>query len=684
MEASDLDPPQEFAKKVNQELRARPVVALARPGTFDAAGQWIERVPDAAVTLLPFEAGTPIFLDCLDTVADRYGLDTLQTSMLRDLAGDLPGFLETPFYFGVLARAIKDRILGEGFANSTPLELFQMSIDSRLGAGRFDSLLEIAANRNPSKFHTPIEGIVDDTGFLHDGYRAVALAVGVLLGKIEFEEMARTPNSVPAVRLLLNHIVQKHDIGQATGVVGLLIEHLKRFVLATDGLNDIPYVVYIQALVAAELERIQGGLTDVVISRCSTLVRERATETNNGVPSDLRKKFDSPTLWWDLSDAFSLLGDPRTYIPVGSAAPSGVFTYVENQNVPIGIERMPHRSDLAKPVAPYFPQEVTIGPLWVANFLVATEQFRAFWHAPGRDRYFTATGKQWIEQDENLLREIERSFELTAERCFWKERRESAVIRRSDGSRDPLDVARDRALHPRGRVALWDPTQVDDRYSAKGNPVVGVTWWEAMAFCRWWTANILPTAGFPPGSRADLLTDWEWEGIRRLYYEAAQTPQASRLLRDHAYPAHLRRGDEGEGSSLAQGRARSILRPLHVGVFPVPVGAGPTDMIGNVWEWTRSRVFGTIVPSDEMSTSFGATAWDPVDIFQERLISHEFRERTSDLNDLSFRAVRGGSFFSVDEEASWNPAYRLCDPPYSSYFDLGFRIAIYPPSRQSA
>ncbi|MFC7479237.1 hypothetical protein ACFQX7_03040 [Luedemannella flava] len=47
--------------------------------------------------------------------------------------------------------------------------------------------------------------------------------------------------------------------------------------------------------------------------------------------------------------------------------------------------------------------------------------------------------------------------------------------------------------------------------------------------------------------------------------------------------------------------------------------------------------------------------------------------------DLTYRAVRGGSFFSDDQAAATDPAYRLCDPPFSSYVDLGFRICVYPP-----
>ena len=67
----------------------------------------------------------------------------------------------------------------------------------------------------------------------------------------------------------------------------------------------------------------------------------------------------------------------------------------------------------------------------------------------------------------------------------------------------------------------------------------------------------------------------------------------------------------------------------------------------------------------------------------ERNPTAEGRDDVRGADDLAFRAVRGGSFFSIDPDASWHPAYRLCDPPFASYFDLGFRIAVYPPQERA-
>jgi formylglycine-generating enzyme required for sulfatase activity len=270
--------------------------------------------------------------------------------------------------------------------------------------------------------------------------------------------------------------------------------------------------------------------------------------------------------------------------------------------------------------------------------------------------------------------EIELTFNVAAARCFWKEKVEQqsvAVAGLAERTLSILDVARLRALR-QTRVALWDPTQADDRFSAIGNPVVGVTWWEAVAFCAWWTDKKLEAGDFPSGAVAALLRDYEWEALRRKFYEGPSFLDGPQVPPGR-YPVHLRR----PLTATRGGRVNNVMRPLHVGLAPVPNGDGPYDMVGNVWEWTRSRVFGRIVTASHAAGRFGATEWDDVDAEAEQTPDNPWRDVVDEAGDLSYRAVRGGSFFSVDEQAAWHPAYRLCDPPFSSYMDLGFRFAVY-------
>jgi formylglycine-generating enzyme required for sulfatase activity/tRNA A-37 threonylcarbamoyl transferase component Bud32 len=91
-------------------------------------------------------------------------------------------------------------------------------------------------------------------------------------------------------------------------------------------------------------------------------------------------------------------------------------------------------------------------------------------------------------------------------------------------------------------------------------PVTGVMWAEAMSYCAWKT---------PPNGR--LPTEEEWEA-------AARGADARRYPWGAAWTA---------GAANTQGGKRS--RPAPVGSFPRGNSAlGIQDLIGNVWEWTRS------------------------------------------------------------------------------------------------
>jgi formylglycine-generating enzyme required for sulfatase activity len=112
----------------------------------------------------------------------------------------------------------------------------------------------------------------------------------------------------------------------------------------------------------------------------------------------------------------------------------------------------------------------------------------------------------------------------------------------------------------------------DERFGIvyPNQPVVDITWYEAVAFCRWLTQH----QGYNPDGYIYLLpSEAEWEyaarrATRRIYPWGNEEPDAERANYEITY----------NGTSA-------------VGCFPA--GATPEDGIcdlaGNVWEWTRSE-----------------------------------------------------------------------------------------------
>jgi formylglycine-generating enzyme required for sulfatase activity len=107
--------------------------------------------------------------------------------------------------------------------------------------------------------------------------------------------------------------------------------------------------------------------------------------------------------------------------------------------------------------------------------------------------------------------------------------------------------------------ALWN----DDVFNNSAQPVVGVCWHEARAYCAWLSAQT--------GLHFRLPTEAEWE-------TAARERQGWR----YAY------GDDFDATRCNTFETH-IRRTTPIGVFPGgETSEGLIDMTGNVWEWTSS------------------------------------------------------------------------------------------------
>ncbi|MFH1742485.1 MAG: SUMF1/EgtB/PvdO family nonheme iron enzyme [bacterium] len=108
------------------------------------------------------------------------------------------------------------------------------------------------------------------------------------------------------------------------------------------------------------------------------------------------------------------------------------------------------------------------------------------------------------------------------------------------------------------------------------NPVVGVSWYEARAYCRWLSAK----AGF----RFDLPTEGQWEAAAR------GTQNFLFPWGDRWDPERCNCGDDTDGNGQGDGGIDGYSLTAPVGTYPA--GASPFgcyDMAGNVYEWCLNR-----------------------------------------------------------------------------------------------
>ncbi len=189
-----------------------------------------------------------------------------------------------------------------------------------------------------------------------------------------------------------------------------------------------------------------------------------------------------------------------------------------------------------------------------------------------------------------------------------------------------------------GRVKAWSddepregPYDYGEPFNLANHPVVGVTWYEAVAFSLWLTEQLRGKGELGSDQEIMLPTEPQWE-------KAARSDDG-RIYPWGAEPDPERANctDTGIGSTSA------------VGCFPG--GASPygiEDLSGNVWEWCRTK-------------------WEG---------DYKDYKGDDDLEGSARRVLRGGSFFDTDRNVRC--AFRRRRYPRYPDWDAGFRLVASP------
>ncbi len=271
-------------------------------------------------------------------------------------------------------------------------------------------------------------------------------------------------------------------------------------------------------------------------------------------------------------------------------------------------------------------------PYWISRYPITNAQFNAFVDAGGY-----ANEQYWLEA-------------IAA--GFW----------RAEGFGGRYDS------EPRpGPVVLPEP------YCLQNHPVVGVSWYEALAFTRWLTTQINDAKLSVPAWLVRLPNEPEWEKAARggLKIPATSTvvalaalstvPVSHGPLIDNPAPARAYAWLGEIDPEYVNYEKTQIGSTSAVGCFAGGVSPyGVEEMNGNVWEWTRS-----LYADYPYSTNV-----------KERLEREDLMA-----SDSQSRVLRGGAFRSLARVA-------LCaerDPsnPSNRVSLVGFRVLVSPSALDS-
>lgn len=188
-----------------------------------------------------------------------------------------------------------------------------------------------------------------------------------------------------------------------------------------------------------------------------------------------------------------------------------------------------------------------------------------------------------------------------------------------------------------------NPESRDTAFPGDDLPRTNVSWYDAVAFCRWFTARLngldSPLSETPPLSPLPMHGEGMGVGLRIMLPTEQQWQRAAQGDDGREYPW----GNQAPDENLCNFR-RNVGHPTPVTQYLG--GANPygvMDMSGNVWEWCLTA-WGTdsVSLAGSVPRVLRGGAWS-LDQFSARATFRRRRAPFSRLNDLGFRVVTSRS-----------------------------------------
>ena len=254
------------------------------------------------------------------------------------------------------------------------------------------------------------------------------------------------------------------------------------------------------------------------------------------------------------------------------------------------------------------------------------------------------------------------------EERYWKVAQPAGLWDQGKVKRGFYDLDKKGKLKRIKEVEVEGPEDYGEPFNLSNHPVVGITWYEALAFTLWLSEKIKDK--IPNGYKVQLPSEAEWEKAARGGKRIPASPTISRCetwgkeaqlidnpIPERSYPW----GDDEPDPNRANYDASGIGTTSAAGCFPK--GASPygvQDMSGNVWEWTRS---------------LWGENWEKPDFKYPYDPKDKQREDPKAGIDV-LRVLRGGSFFNFARLVRC--ANRFRSNPDRGNRNIGFRVVLSP------